>query len=193
MVSPETLHVVSTELVVGTFALAGLCFALKLLATFNILTNSKVVDSLDNIAHGALLFGLLALPFAILSGINSADANEKGFISPLLVNKMWLSFAGLGLAIGVLLSRWKIGIDIWNQSKSAIIQSSFGMAACGAILLTASLGGRVSRGESLLDIFNLPYDLVLLMPMWLSLIILISGITNIVMAIKAKAATEVTT
>ena len=67
---------------------------------------------------------------------------------------LWLSFAGLGIAIGVLISRWKVGIEIWNESRSSIIQSSFGMAACGAILLTASVGGKFTRGESLLDILH---------------------------------------
>ena len=187
MVSAATFHVVTTELVVGTFALAGLCFAFKLLSTFNILSNSKLDDACDSIAHGALLFGLLSLPFAILSGMNSAGVDESGFVSALLVNKLWLSFAGLGLAIGVLISRWKVGTDIWNEAKSSIIQSSFGMAACGAILLTASVGGKFTRGESLLDILHLPYDLVLLMPIWLSILLLISGLANFAIAIRANS------
>jgi len=187
MVSAGTLHVVTTELVVGTFALAGLCFGLKLLYSFKILSNDKANDALDSIAHGALLFGLLSLPFAILSGMNSAGVDESGFVSALLVNKLWLSFAGLGLAIGVLISRWKVGTDIWNEAKSSIIQSSFGMAACGAILLTASAGGKFTRGESLLDILHLPYDLVLLMPIWLSVILLISGLANFAIAIRANS------
>ena len=187
MVSPATFHVVTTELVVGTFALAGLCFALKLLSSFNILPNSKFDEAFDSIAHGALLFGLLSLPFAILSGMNSAGVDESGFVSALLVNKLWLSMAGLGLAIGVLISRWKVGTDIWNEAKSSIIQSSFGMAACGAILLTASAGGKFTRGESLLDILHLPYDLVLLMPIWLSVILLISGLANFVIAMRTSS------
>ncbi len=121
MVSAETLHVVTTELVVGTFALAGLCFGLKLLYSIKILSNDKANDALDSIAHGALLFGLLSLPFAILSGINSAGANDDGFMSAILVNKLWLSFAGFGLAVGVLLSRWKVGNEIWNESKSSLM------------------------------------------------------------------------
>jgi len=187
MVSAATFHVVTTELVVGTFALAGLCFAFKLLSTFNILSNSKLDEAFDSIAHGALLFGLLSLPFAILSGMNSAGVDESGFVSALLVNKLWLSMAGLGLAVGVLISRWKVGIEIWNESKSSIIQSSFGMAASGAILLTASVGGKFARNESLLDILHLPYDLVLLMPIWLSAILLISGLTNLVIGIRANS------
>jgi hypothetical protein len=119
--------------------------------------------------------------------MNSAGVDESGFVSALLVNKLWLSMAGLGLAIGVLISRWKVGIEIWNESKSSIIQSSFGMAACGAILLTASVGGKFTRGESLLDILHLPYDLVLLMPIWLSIILLISGLANFAIAIRANS------
>jgi hypothetical protein len=105
----------------------------------------------------------------------------------LSINKLWLSFAGLGLAVGVLLSRWKVGNEIWNEAKSSIIQSTFGMAACGAILLTASAGGKFARGESLLDMLHLPYDLVLLMPIWLSVLLLLSGLTNLVIGIRANS------
>ena len=47
--------------------------------------------------------------------------------------------------------------------------------------MTASLGGTFSRGESLLDIFRLPYDQVPLMPMWLSGAVLVLAITNLVL------------
>ncbi|MDE0557780.1 MAG: hypothetical protein OSB30_04830 [Candidatus Poseidoniaceae archaeon] len=187
MVSAGTLHVVTTELVVGTFALAGLCFGLKLLYSFKLLSNNKANDALDSIAHGALLFGLLSLPFAILSGINSAGVNDGGFMSAILVNKLWLSFSGFGLAIGVLISRWKVGSSIWDETKTSLTQSSFGMAACGAILLTASAGGKFARGESLLDMLHLPYDLILLMPIWLSVLLLLSGLTNLVIGIRANS------
>ncbi len=155
--------------------------------SFNLLSNDKVNDALDSIAHGALLFGLLSLPFAILSGINSAAVNDGGFMSAILVNKLWLSFAGFGLAIGVLISRWKVGSGIWDETKTSLTQSSFGMAACGAILLTASAGGKFTRGESLLDMLHLPYDLVLLMPIWLSALLLLSGLTNLVIGIRANS------
>ena len=51
----------------------------------------------------------------------------------------------------------------------------------GLVLLTASLGGTFSRGESLLDVFSLPYDTVPLMPIWLSGALLVVAITNLVL------------
>ena len=49
------------------------------------------------------------------------------------------------------------------------------------MLLTASLGGTFSRGESLLDIFHLPYDQVPLMPMWLSGTVAVLAIVNLIL------------
>ena len=47
------------------------------------------------------------------------------------------------------------------------------------MLLTASLGGTFSRGESLLDGLNLPYDNVPLFPLWLSAIIGLMALANL--------------
>ena len=59
-----------------------------------------------------------------------------------------------------------------------LIQTFSGMAASGMMLLTASAGGTFARGESLLDIFSLPYDMVILMPIAISGILLISGLAT---------------
>ncbi len=48
-------------------------------------------------------------------------------------------------------------------------------------MLTASFGGTYSRGESLLDVFSLPYDQVPLMPMWLSITVLVLAAANLVL------------
>ncbi|MGB0377630.1 MAG: hypothetical protein ACPGGE_02330, partial [Poseidonia sp.] len=58
-------------------------------------------------------------------------------------------------------------------------QSLGGLGAVGLVLLTASLGGTYSRGESLLDVFSLPYDQVPLMPMWLSITVLVLAAANL--------------
>ena len=68
MIEPATFHVITTELVVGSFALAGLCFVLHSLISIRN-KESQFVTMMDSTAHIALLFGLLALPFAIASGI----------------------------------------------------------------------------------------------------------------------------
>jgi hypothetical protein len=43
------------------------------------------------------------------------------------------------------------------------------------------MGGTFSRGESLLDVFSLPYEEVPLMPMWLSGLVMAVAVANMVM------------
>ena len=181
MISSATFHVITTELVVGSFAMAGLCFLLHALCRFDIIKNSNLIQVTDNVAHFALFFGILATPFAIFSGISASPGS--GFSTPILVNKMFLSMTGFGLAISTLLVRWKFGIKILQQRKTMLIQIFAGMSASGMMLLTASAGGTFSRGESLLDIFSLPYDSILLMPITISSLLLLSGILSIIIAI----------
>ena len=93
MIESATFHVMTTELVVGSFALAGLCFFLHSVLLF-LNKESTFMPMMDTTAHVALLFGLLSLPFAILSGIESSPSGAH--TSPLLANKMLLSTAGGG-------------------------------------------------------------------------------------------------
>ena len=181
MISSATFHVISTELVVGSFAMAGLCFLLHALCRYDIIKSSNLVQVTDNVAHFALLFGILATPFAIYSGI-SASPNSS-FSTPILVNKMFLSMTGFGLAISALIVRWKFGVSILQHKKTMLIQTFSGMSASGMMLLTASAGGTFSRGESLLDIFNLPYESILLMPIAISSLLLLSGVISTLTAI----------
>ena len=62
------------------------------------------------------------------------------------------------------------------------------MMAVGLILTTASIGGTFARGESLLDMFHLPYDTVPLMPMWLSGLVIVFSIANLVIMRKERTA-----
>ena len=133
----------------------------------------------DNVAHFTLAFGLAATPFAILSGLSSSPG--EGLNSPILVNKMFLSMTGFGLALGCLLSRWRLGNAVWSTTKSAALHCASGLAACGAMLLTASAGGTFARGESLLDIFHLPYEHVLLFPLFVSLTAFLLGAAMLAM------------
>ena len=182
MVSSNTFHVVTTELTVGSFAMAGLCFMLAGLASRDVFWLKSRLSSLDTVAHAVLLFGLFAMPFAILSGIQSGPQSDIDH--PLLVNKMLLSTASLGLAIGVLATRRSIGMEIWEQAYTRDIQALGGMTASGLILLTASIGGTYSRGESLLDIFHLPYETVPLMPLWMSFTVLVIALANLRTALQ---------
>ena len=111
MISSATFHVITTELVVGSFAMAGVCFLLKALQSFSVLTSEKISQISDIVGHFALGFGLLATPFAILSGISSSPGSDVS--SPLLVNKILLSMTAAGLAIAAIYARYSIGEQIW--------------------------------------------------------------------------------
>lgn len=182
MNSSETFHVVATELVVGAFSVAGLSFTLLLLVHFGILKQPSWISMFDHVAHFTLMFGLAATPFAILSGLSSAPG--EGLNSPILVNKIFLSMTGFGFAVGCLIVRWRLGNNVWDSKKSTSFHVASGLAACGLMLLTASAGGTFSRGESLLDMFHLPYEHVLLFPILVSLISLFLGVAILVLSWK---------
>ncbi len=182
MISSETFHVITTELVVGAFAMSGLCFLIHALCKIGVFKHPKLPQMMDHVAHFALLFGLLATPFAIFSGISSSPGS--GFSTPILVNKMFLSMTGFGLALAALISRLKIGEKIFENKQTMWLQTFSGMGASGLMLLTASAGGTFTRGESLLDILSLPYDTILLMPIAISSILLLSGLTSTILALR---------
>ncbi len=182
MNSSETFHVVATELVVGAFSVAGLSFTLLLLVHFGILKQPSWISMFDHVAHFTLTFGLVATPFAILSGLSSAPG--EGLNSPILVNKIFLSMTGFGFAVGCLIVRWRLGNNVWDSKNSTSFHVASGLAACGLMLLTASAGGTFSRGESLLDMFHLPYEHVLLFPILVSLISLFLGLAILVLSWK---------
>jgi len=181
MISSATFHVISTELVVGSFAMAGVCFFVKALQSFNVLNSEKSSQVCDIVGHFALGFGLIATPFAIASGISSSPGSDVS--SPLLVNKIFLSMIATGLTIAAIYARYSIGEQIWASKLSSVTQSSTGLAASGFMLLTASAGGKFTRNESLVDILNLPYDTILLMPSWASGVILVIGLATTVLAV----------
>ena len=185
MISSSTLHVVATELVVGAFALAGVAFSICLVAPTLKSTMAEKLRSSDAVAHSAMLFGLLATAFAIWTGLASAPTGYMS--SPVLANKMLLSLSGLGLASGVLLARWRNGASIWDVQRTRFVQGVSGIGATGIMLLTASAGGTFSRGESLLDWFNLPYNEVLLMPTALSVILLMVGLACSAIGLRSSA------
>ena len=185
MISSNTFHVVATELVVGAYSLAGLAFLFCWLSPRLPFSLHDKQASGDAVAHAALMFGLLATPFAIWSGLSSAPGGEMS--SSLLANKMLFSLSGLGLASGTLVVRWRTGINVWGSARSSSIQALSGMGATGLMLLTASAGGTFTRGESLLDWLHLPYNETMLMPTFLSALLLLLGIACATIGLRSSA------
>lgn len=166
MISAGTFHVIATELTIGMFALAGVAFLLCAI--------QKGPMSRESVAHWALLGGLIATPFAIVSGVNAIPS--EGIENPILANKLLLSMASAGLAVGILLRRmWGGAVDIRH--------SGIGMISVALMLATAGMGGEYSRGETLL--LFIPKDTVMLFPTWASIVLLVIG-----MAIVGKSAVE---
>ena len=166
MISAGTFHVIATELTIGMFALAGVAFLLCAI--------QKGPMSRESVAHWALLGGLIATPFAIVSGVNAIPS--EGIENPILANKLLLSMASAGLAVGILLRRmWGGDVDIRH--------SSIGMISVALMLATAGMGGEYSRGETLL--LFIPKETVMLFPIWASTVLLVIG-----MAIVGKSAVE---
>jgi uncharacterized membrane protein len=166
MISAGTIHVISTELTIGMFALSGVAFLLCMI--------QKGPESREAVAHWALLGGLIATPLAIISGINASPGD--GIDNPLLANKMLLSMTSAGLAIGVLVRR-KMGAAVDTR------HAGIGMASVGLMLTTAGMGGEFSRGETLL--LFVPKETVMIFPLWASIVLIILGI-----AILSKSAIE---
>ena len=166
MISAGTFHVIATELTIGMFALAGVAFLFCAI--------QKGPTSRESVAHWALLGGMIATPFAIVSGVNAIPS--EGIENPILANKLLLSMASAGLAVGILLRRmWGGAVDIRH--------SSIGMISVALMLATAGMGGEYSRGETLL--LFIPKDTVMLFPTWASIVLLVIG-----MAIVGKSAVE---
>mgnify|MGYP001477043269 FL=1 len=166
MISSGTLHVISTELTIGMFALAGVAFLLCLL--------KKGPESREAVAHWALLGGMIATPVAIISGVNAAPGD--GIDNPLLANKLLLSMTSAGLAIGILIRRFM-------GDKVDARHAGIGMTAVGLMLVTAGMGGEFSRGETLL--FFVPKETVLIFPTWASVILILLAVV-----ILGKSAVE---
>ena len=82
MVSAATLHVVSTELAVGSFAVAGVAFLMAGLASHGWFFGHRHLLGRQR-AHFALAF--CVMPFTIITGIQSSPG--EGIDHPVLINK----------------------------------------------------------------------------------------------------------
>ncbi len=177
MIENGTFHVITTELVVGSFALAGVCFVLHAFFTWREIKSPQYSNVADTTAHAALFFGLLALPFAILSGLGASPTGAH--TSPLLANKMLLSTAGGGLAIGVLFTRWKNQQPM--EKAESYIHNLLGASSTGCMLLTASLGGTYSRGDSLTEFIPWIKTTTPLLPSWMSILVMLIVIAALIL------------
>lgn len=177
MLEPSTFHAIFVEVVVGSFTLSGIAFLLILVLS----NNQKIVDWSDKAAHFGLALGVIFLPLAIISGMNSGDLGG----SELLAKKTVYSFSVFGLGIGLLVNRWKSKNFL---AKKMLYQghASFGIINFGLVAITGSLGGKMTRGESLLDIFGIGEFTYAAFPTWVSGLMIIIALLIILIPQKSS-------
>ena len=159
MISSGTLHVIGTELVVGTFVLSGIAFLMLFL--------QKGVHSSDIVAHWALFAGLVFTPLAIFSGISASPNGPEGNV--MLFNKFLLSCAAIGLSVGLLWNRYQNQSIHMNRVHALLWHGD-----CMSHFDYCLFRGHVLQGESLTPF--LPKDVAFVFPAWASVILLIMGL-----------------
>ncbi|HIF04605.1 MAG TPA: hypothetical protein EYQ80_04190 [Candidatus Poseidoniales archaeon] len=151
MVAAATLHAFSTELLIGSMTFAVTATLLRLVATFSGLFTDNIRKGLDQAAFFASLFALAAIPLVILTGTFAADNRS---ISPIIVNKVLLSGLCLGLWVGVVHGRWTWGPELWSRKGTALFHSAITCAAYGVAAMLGSIGGLLTRGETVGDLLG---------------------------------------
>ena len=177
MLEASTFHAIFVEVLVGSFTLSGISFLLCLV--FN--SNLKVLDWLDKGAHLGLFLGCLVLPLAIISGTSSGSMET----SELLAKKTVYSIATLGFSIGLLVNRWKTGSNVIHSKNLLLAHSSVGILTFGLVMITGSLGGKLTRGESLLDFAGIGGVSYVAMPIWASIASILLALSIIILPKKS--------
>ena len=156
MVEAGTFHAVAVELTVGSFLLATTATLLRaMMALYPRLGDkfsTSMATGLDGASLCGVIFGLLVVPFTIITGNLAADGGNS-----MTANKILLSGLCTGLWLGFLHGRLTLGIGLWNSKKLVILQSLIALSACQVVLMLSSIGGTLSRGETLTDLIGLPH------------------------------------
>ena len=156
MVEWGTIHAASTALVIGPMVLAALCTALRTLITFGWwppggrLNSPRLAQAFDHAAIVSLVIGLISTPVVILSGTFSSPHDGMG--SATTVSKILLSGVLLGAALGGLHGRLSLGDALWSSRITAALQCALVGLSGMVVLELGSLGGMISRGETVLDL-----------------------------------------
>ena len=188
MISAATLHVVATEMTVGTLALAGALILLRTLISLDKGPFSNHAYSIDTGSVICAIAGLIAMPFAIITGITASPGD--GLDDPLLFNKVILTFTALGIWGAWLSGRRSMGAAVWDDRGLALMHGLMGLTATGLTLTVASLGGKFSRGESLLGPLVKPLEYIVSIGMIPSIIMLIASIAAFSAAIRVMPRIE---
>ena len=159
MVSMGVFHAISTEMVVGSFAIATLgtiiCAIATIVPSFGERLSSRLHSHLDSAAYIASIFGVLMIPLAIITGYLTSES--MGGQSSMTLNKMIFSGLCIGFWSGVISGRRLCGYRIWEHRGLSILQGLSASLGFVMTILLGSIGGQLGRGETALDL--LPFDL----------------------------------
>ncbi len=161
MVSPAVFHVISTELLIGSFAVSTLgtliCSAFSIFPGLSSRLKSRFGSTLDSAAYVAAIFGMFTIPAAIITGYMASESmNSLGAMSE---NKMLLSGLCIGFWSALISGRRMCGSRLWEHRGLAALQGTIAIAGFGTVIMLGSLGGQLGRGESALDL--LPFKFVM--------------------------------
>ena len=164
MVSIAIFHAISTEMVIGSFAVAALGSVICALSTLIPSIGSKIParlhSHLDSAAYVASIFGILMIPAAIVTGYLTSES--MGGQNGMSLNKMIFSGLCIGFWSGVISGRRLCGYRLWDHRGLAFVQGFASTAGFGMTIILGSLGGLLGRGETALDL--LPFDLGIYSP-----------------------------
>ena len=180
------LHTIATEVVVGTFVLATLCsIILCFTSWFGGQFNTRIVE-IDATLHIGVLLGCISIPVAIMTGISSSPTGDLQ--GAYLQNKIIFSGPLIAFWSAVLFHRKRIGVELWNNRLQATFQSTLIIIAMSMTAILASIGGKISKGGSLLDWLPIKIDFSksFLLPEFSVWLLFIFGVISIVIVLATK-------
>ena len=164
MFSMYFCHAISTEMVVGAFAIATLgtiiCSIAALVPAFGERLPSKVHSHLDSAAYIASIFGVLMIPAAIVTG--NLTTESMGGQSTMSLNKMVFSGLCIGFWSGVISGRRLCGYRLWEHRGLTILQALSASLGFLMTIMLGSIGSQLGRGETALDL--LPFEIGIYTP-----------------------------
>ena len=189
MVSAATFHAAIVEITIGSLTLAVICNLLCLQFAFSIpydrlKLSENMLLTMDRAGFMGALLGSVMMPLAIFTGTLSVSGNPAG--SELLYNKFLYSGLAFGFWASYLIGRIRIGSEIWKSKKTNLLQVITSILAFTMTITVASIGGKIVRNESILDLmpFWLPINKTVTLSPLISILLLIIGASSIFIMYK---------
>ena len=189
MVGAATFHAAMVEITIGSLTLSVICTIMCLqysfkspIDRFNISENKLL--TMDRAALIGAILGTIMMPFSIMTGTLSVAGDPTGSI--LLYNKFVYSGLALVFWVSYVIGRVRLGPNLWKNKKLNILQVSTAILAFFMTITIASIGGKLVRNESLLDLipFWFPINSTIVIHPLLSIVIILIGICSIITVSK---------